>query len=63
VASRPLLGDNVTVGAGAKVLGPVSLGDGARIGANAVVLTSIPAGTLAVGAPARPVAPRTGAQT
>jgi serine O-acetyltransferase len=62
VASRPVLGNNVTVGAGAKVLGPVTLGDGARVGANAVVLDSIPAGTLAVGAPAKPVIRRSGAQ-
>lgn len=54
-ASRPTLGDNVTIGSGAKVLGPVQIGDGARIGANSVVLSSIPAGVLAVGAPARVV--------
>lgn len=53
--SRPTLGDGVTVGAGAKVLGGLSLGNGARIGANSVVLSSVPAGSLAVGAPARVV--------
>ena len=38
----PVLGDDVFLGAGAKVLGPVTIGDGARIGANAVVLHDIP---------------------
>lgn len=42
----PTLGDNVTVGAGAKVLGPVKIGDNVRIGANAVVLTDVPAGSV-----------------
>ena len=54
-AGRPLLGDDVTVGSGAKVLGGVSIGDRVRIGANSVVLDSIPVGELAVGAPARVV--------
>jgi len=48
----PTLGRNVNVGAGAKVLGAVTLGDGAAIGANAVVLTDVPAGAVAVGIPA-----------
>lgn len=51
--SRPTLADNVTVGAGAKVLGGLLIGDGARVGANSVVLKSVPNGALAVGAPAR----------
>jgi serine O-acetyltransferase len=50
---RPVLGDDVLVGAGAKVLGGVRIGDGARIGANAVVLDDVPPGSLAVGIPAR----------
>jgi serine O-acetyltransferase len=49
----PELGDDVYVGAGARVLGPVRVGDRARIGANAVVLTDVPAGASAVGVPAR----------
>ena len=49
----PTLGDRVVVGAGAKVLGGVQIGDDARIGANAVVLHSAPAGSVAVGVPAR----------
>lgn len=54
-SGRPLLGDDVTIGSGAKILGGVSVGDRARIGANSVVLDSIPVGALAVGAPARVV--------
>lgn len=50
---RPLIGDNVFIGAGAKILGAVSVGDGAHIGANAVVLHDVPAGATAVGIPAK----------
>lgn len=46
---QPLLGEAVRVGAGAKVLGPVTVGDRAVIGANAVVLADVPAGTTVVG--------------
>ena len=49
----PKLGKGVNVGAGAKILGAVTIGDGASIGANAVVLQDIPAGALAVGVPAK----------
>lgn len=49
----PILGGHVDVGAGAKILGPVTIGDHARIGANAVVLCDVPAGATAVGVPAR----------
>jgi serine O-acetyltransferase len=49
----PTIGDDVTVGVGARILGPVHVGDGAVIGANAVVLVDIPAGSVAVGVPAR----------
>lgn len=52
---RPIVGDDVTIGSGAKVLGGVRLENGVRIGANSVVLDSMPAGSLAVGAPARVV--------
>jgi serine O-acetyltransferase len=50
---RPVIGDGVFIGAGAKVLGAVTVGDGARIGANAVVVCDVPAGATAVGVPAR----------
>ncbi|MDQ3060463.1 MAG: serine O-acetyltransferase [Pseudomonadota bacterium] len=60
-ASRPVLGEGVTVGSGAKVLGGLHIGDDARIGANSVVLGPVPAGTLAVGAPARVVRQQPGA--
>ncbi len=59
---HPTLGNNVVVGAGAKVLGPICIGDNARIGSNSVVLKSVPAGMTAVGIPARVInktAPRT----
>lgn len=49
----PVIGGHVDVGAGAKILGNVRVGDHARIGANAVVLDDVPAGTTAVGIPAR----------
>jgi serine O-acetyltransferase len=49
----PRLGARVNVGAGAKILGAVTIGDDAVIGANAVVLQDVPAGCLAVGIPAR----------
>jgi serine O-acetyltransferase len=45
----------VIIGAGAKVLGPISVGDNARIGSNAVVVDSIPNDTTVVGIPGRPV--------
>lgn len=49
----PRIGNRVDIGAGAKLLGPIKVGDDAVIGANAVVLQDVPAGTLAVGIPAR----------
>ncbi len=48
----PTLGENVTVGTGAKIVGPVTVGRGARIGANAVVVQDVAAGATAVGVPA-----------
>lgn len=53
VHEAPKLGCGVSVGAGAKIIGKVSIGDGASIGANAVVLADVPAGRHAVGVPAR----------
>lgn len=49
----PRLGDRVTVGAGAIVLGGITIGDGAMIGAGAVVLSDVPPGAVAAGVPAR----------
>ncbi len=53
---HPTLGRDVVVGAGAKILGPVTIGDGARIGSNAVVVKDVPAGATVVGVPGRPAA-------
>jgi len=55
---HPTIGNNVIVGAGAKVLGPLKVGDGARIGAAAVVLKEVPPGATMVGNPARQVVRR-----
>lgn len=52
----PIIEDDVHIGAGAKILGPVVVGRGAKIGANAVVVDNVPAGATFVGIPARNVA-------
>lgn len=52
---HPTVGNNVIIGAGAKVLGPIHVGDNARVGANSVVLDNVPNDTSVVGLPARPV--------
>lgn len=49
----PRLGDRVNVGAGAKILGDITIGDDVTVGANAVVLSDVPSNCLAVGIPAR----------
>ncbi|MBO9667246.1 MAG: serine O-acetyltransferase [Bdellovibrio sp.] len=46
VKRHPTVGNKVMIGAGAKVLGPITIGDGALIGANAVVVKDVPAGTV-----------------
>lgn len=51
----PVLGRNVNVGAGAKILGKIRVGDGAHVGANAVVVHDVAAESTVVGIPARPV--------
>ncbi len=56
---HPTLGNNVVVGAGAKVLGSITLGDFAKVGAGSVVVHSVPAGATVVGMPARIVKSRT----
>jgi len=60
VKRHPTVEDNVTVGAGARILGPVRIGAGAQIGANAVVVKDVPAGAVVVGVPGRVVAPDPG---
>ena len=50
-------GKGVVVGAGAKVLGPITIGEGAKVGSNAVVVRDVPPGATAVGIPARIVEP------
>jgi len=50
---HPTLANGVTVGAGAKILGPFTVGAGARIGSNSVVVKEVPAGATVVGIPAR----------
>ena len=52
-ALRPVIGDHVLIGAGAKIIGRVSVGNYAKVGANAVVLQDVPPYALAVGVPAR----------
>ena len=52
---HPTLGNNVMIGAGAKVLGPLTIGDNAKIAAGAVALHDVPADSTAVGIPARVV--------
>lgn len=59
----PQLGHRVNIGAGAKILGGVTIGDDAAIGANAVVIEDIPAGAIAVGVPAKIMQPKSEPQT
>jgi serine O-acetyltransferase len=59
---HPTLGDDVIVGAGAKVLGPITLGECVRVGSNAVVVKDVAPNTTVVGIPAKPVADRAGSK-
>ncbi len=52
---HPTIGNNVMIGAGAKVLGPINIGDNSKVAAGAVVLKDIPENSTAVGVPARVV--------
>jgi serine O-acetyltransferase len=52
---HPTVGDNVVVGSGAKLLGPIEVGDGAKIGANSVVIHDVPQDATVVGNPGHPV--------
>jgi serine O-acetyltransferase len=62
VRGAPKIGNRVDIGAGAKILGTVTIGDDVAIGANAVVLQDVPSNCLAVGVPAR-IVPRHTAQS
>ena len=53
---HPTVGDRVTIGAGAKILGPVTIGHGSRVGANAVVVKSVPPNSVVVGVPGQVIA-------
>ena len=55
---HPTLGNDVIVGAGAKVLGPITLGDRVRVGSNAVVVKDVESNTTVVGIPAKPIGGR-----
>jgi len=50
---HPTVGDNVLIGAGVKVLGPINIGSNSKVGANAVVLKDVPDGVTVVGIPAK----------
>ncbi len=52
---HPTIGNNVLIGTGSKVLGPVTVGDNARIGANSVVLKDVPPNATVIGVPGHPV--------
>jgi len=51
--TQPLLGDNILIGAGAKILGPIKVGSNSIIGANAVVIRDVPENSVAGGVPAK----------
>lgn len=55
---HPTVGDNVSIGSGAKVLGPIKIGSNSKIGANSVVLKEVPEGSTVVGIPGKVVVPR-----
>lgn len=59
----PVLGNDIFVGAGAKIIGSIRVGDGARIGANAVVVKDVPPHTTVVGIPAQVVRERETSET
>jgi len=55
LASKVVVGDHVDLGAGAKILGPLTIESGSRVGANAVVTKNVEKGTTVVGIPAKVV--------
>ncbi len=60
VRGSPKIGNRVDIGAGAKILGPITIGDDTTIGANAVVLEDVPPNSIAIGIPAKAIARRHG---
>jgi serine O-acetyltransferase len=52
---HPILGNNIIIGAGAKILGPIHIGENARIGSNAVVVNNVSSGATIIGVPGRPI--------
>lgn len=52
---HPTVGDNVTIGSGAKLLGPITVGECAKVGANSVVIQDVPPNSTVVGNPGHPV--------
>src|SRR6202162_4827138 len=60
---HPTLGNGVVLGAGAKILGPITVGDGARVGSNAVVVKDVTPGATAIGIPAHIVEKEAGGKT
>ena len=57
---HPTLENNIIIGAGAKVLGPINIGENARIGSNAVVVNNVSSGATIVGVPGRPIEQKDG---
>jgi len=55
IKRHPTIGDNVVIGVGAKILGPVRIGENTKIGANSVVVTDIPPNSIVVGIPGKVV--------
>jgi serine O-acetyltransferase len=55
IKRHPTIGNNVVIGAGAKILGPITVGDNTRIGANSVVVNNIPPNSIVVGIPGKVV--------
>ena len=53
IKRHPTLGDNIVVGTGAKLLGPITIGDNVRIGANSVVVMDVPPNSVVIGVPGR----------
>ncbi|MDN5794914.1 MAG: serine O-acetyltransferase [Intrasporangium sp.] len=60
VKRHPTIGNRVTIGSGARVLGPIDVGDDAQIGANSVVVKDVPSGAVATGIPAQLRFPKKG---